>query len=256
MANEVAIGWDNRIDTATLSSSGGNNALNIENLKTHDVRELWTAEDATTVIKADFGSLIAWGGVALINTNAVPADTMRVRLSTVDPLGTAGDAYDSGTIGQGVDVALRMVVHFPPTWPRTGRYLRVDLTQASPPEIGRAFSGPVWFPTRAFSYGWRPLWRDASRRSESLGQVIHIDRKIRQRGFGFILRGITESEAGEQVHEINRICGTSRDVLVCRDISNGNLGKVTMWGLLEQPVAYPQEHPDHFVTEFELYERI
>jgi hypothetical protein len=29
-----------------------------------------------------------------------------------------------------------------------------------------------------------------------------------------------------------------------------------MWGLLEQPVAYPQEHPDHFVTEFELYERI
>jgi hypothetical protein len=100
------------------------------------------------------------------------------------------------------------------------------------------------------------LWRDSSRRSESLGQTIHIDRRLRQRGFGFSLRGITEAEADDQVHELNRVSGTSRDVLVCRNLQASNLGKVTLWGMLEQVVAYPQTHPDFFEAEFEIWERL
>lgn len=255
MAYEVAIGWDNRIDTAVLTTTNQVATLPIGNLRTADVREIWRASDNTVAIRADFGSPILWGGTALVRSNAITSDTVRFGLSTEDPTGLTRDAYDSDTIPASVDPAFGMLVHFPLS-PVVGQHLRIDLIQASPPEAGRWFAGPVWFPTRAFAYGWRPLWRDESRHSVSLGQSIHIDRKLRQRGFGFTLRGITEIEADEQVHEINRVAGTSRDILVCRNLAASNLGKATIWGMLAQPIAYPQEHPDFYAPEIELHERI
>ena len=255
MAYEVAIGWDNRIDTAMLTADTGPNQLTIARLKTSDVREVWQAHTSSPALKADFGSQITWGGTALIRSNAIPGDMVRIRLSTEDPLGTAGDAYDSGDIPAGVDPVFGVLAHFPLN-ATVGRYLRIDLEQAELPEAGRWFAGPVWYPSVSFAYGWRPLWRDPSRRSESLGQTIHIDRRLRPRGFGFSLRGITEAEADDQVHEINRVSGTSQDILVCRNLQASNLGKVTLWGMLEQVVSYPQPHPDFFEAEFEVWERL
>lgn len=255
MAYEAAIGWDNRIDTAILTTTNQVATLQVTNLQTPDVREIFRASSNTVAIRADFGSSVLWGGTALIKSNAVSGDTMRIGLSTTDATGLARDAYDSGTIPAGVDPAFGMLVHFPAT-PAVGRHLRIDLTQASPPEAGRWFAGPVWRPSRQFAYGWEPPWRDSSRHSESLGQVIFIDRKLRQRGMRFTLRGITEDEAEDEVAEINRICGTSRDVLVCRNRSASSLGKVTIWGLLARTIEYPQTNPDFFEAEFELYERL
>jgi hypothetical protein len=255
MAYEVAIGWDNRIDTAVLTATNQVSTLQVGNLRTADVREIWRASDNTVAIRADFGSPVLWGGTALVRSNAIASDTMRIGLSTNDATGLTRDAYDSGTIPSGVDPTFGMLVHFPLS-PVVGRHLRIDLTQASLPEAGRWFAGPVWFPSRAFAYGWRPLWRDESRHSVSLGQAVHIDRKLRQRGFGFTLRGITEAEADDQVHEINRIAGTSRDILVCRNLTAGNLGKATIWGMLAQMIAYPQDHPDFYSAEIEVWERI
>lgn len=257
MVNECAIGWDNRIDTATLTVTNQVSTMLVDNLKTEDVRELWRAANNTVAIRADFGGSINWGGTALVHSNAVAGDTWRIGLSTSDATGLARDVYDSGTIAAPADPAFGMLVHFPPT-PKVGRHLRIDLTQTNAPEAGRWFAGPVWFPSRAFSFGWRPPWRDASRRSESLGQVIYIDRKIRQRGMQFALRGITETEWETEVNELNRICGTSRDILICKDISNANLGRVSIWGLQERPAeaSQPEENPDFWVVDIEAWERL
>jgi hypothetical protein len=255
MAYDIAIGYDNRIDSALVIATNETSTLQAANLKTHDVREIWRAGSGTTSLIADFGAPILWGGTALMRSNALPTDSVRVGLSTTDASGLARDAYDSGMINAGVDPAFGVLTHFPLA-SANGRYLRIDLVQGELPEAGRWFAGPVWFPSVAFAYGWRPLWRDSSRRTESLGQTTHIDRKFRQRGFGFTLRGITEAEADDQVHEINRVAGTSRDILVCRNLSAPNLSKSTIWGLLEQVVSYPQTHPDFFEAEFELWERL
>jgi hypothetical protein len=256
MTNECMIGWDNRIDAALLT---GNVTASVQNLKTEDVRHVWRGDETTPHILADFGSQIEVGATALMNFNALADDGVRVRLSTIDATGVAGDAYDSGTsfIPTAVDPAFRIFLHVLPT-PAIGRYLRLNFTLASIPEAGRWFAGPAWLPSRSFSFGWRPPWRDASRRAESLGQVIYIDRKIRQRGMQFSLRGITETEWATQVNEINRICGTSRDILICKDIANSNLGRVTIWGLLEQPVdaSQPEQSTDFWVADFEAWERV
>jgi hypothetical protein len=255
MAYEAAIGWDNRIDSAILTVTNQIETLQVANLKTTDVRQVWRAAANTVAIRADFGSSVLWGGTALMRSNAVPGDTVRIGLSTTDATGLARDAYDSGTIAAGVNPAFGMLVHFSAT-PATGRHLRIDLTQSSPPEAGRWFAGPVWRPSRQFSYGWEPLWRDASRESESLGQNVYIDRKMRQRGMRFTLNGITEDEAEQQTHEIDRICGTSRDLMICRNMSASDIGMATIWGRLARPVAYPQPYPDFFAAEFEIYERL
>jgi hypothetical protein len=229
--------------------------LQVTNLQTADVRELWRAAANTVAIRADFGDQLLFGGTALVRSNAVAGDTVRVGLSTSDATGLERDAYDSGIIPAGVDPAYGMLVHFPAV-PVVGRHLRIDLTQTSPPEAGRWFAGPVWFPSQAFSYGWRPLWRDSSRRSESLGQAIYIHRKIRQRGFSFRLNGITELEADDELHELNRLNGTSRDILVCRNLQASNLSKNTLWGLCDTTPSAVQEHPDFYAADFEIYERI
>jgi hypothetical protein len=255
MAYDVAIGWDNRIDTSILTATNQEPTLTVTNLQTPDVREVWRATGTSVAIRADFGSSIPWGGTALIRSNAKTGDTMRVGLSTSDATGLARDAYDTGTISAGADPIYGMLVHFPST-PKTGRHLRIDLTQSVPPEAGRWFAGPVWFTSRAFAYGWQPLWRDPSRRTESLGQAIFIDRRYRQRGMRFSLVGLTEAEADNQVHELSRVNGISRDILICRNLQASNLGKATIWGLLEQIASSRQDHPDFFTAEFEHYERI
>jgi hypothetical protein len=251
MAYDVAIGWDNRADTALIT--GGQQALPISNLQTPDIREIWRGVAVSTAIVVDFGSETQLGGVALINSNATSSDTWHIRASITDPTGAAGEVYNE-VLPTG-DMTYKLLIHFidPQV---SARYLRINLNQSEAPEAGRLFAGPVWFPTRAFSYGWRPLWRDESRRSTSLGQAVYIDRKIRRRGFGFTLNGITEDEADNQVHELSRINGMSRDVLVCRNLQAGNLGKNTIWGLLDQMPSYPQDHPDFYSAEFELLERI
>lgn len=255
MAYNVAVGWDNRVDAGLLTADTAANEEDIERLQTTDIRAVWRAADTSPAIKLDFGHQIPWGGVALINSNASSSDTWQIRLSTSDPNGVAGDAYNSGVIATGIDATYSMLVHIVAS-EKTGRFLRVDLFQAAIPEVGRLFAGPVWLPSRAFAYGWQPLAEDPSRRSESLGQVEHIDRKFRRRGFRFHLRGVSELEYETQIEDINRTCGTSRDILVVRNLSSSNLGRDSIWGLIRKPIESPQEHPDFFDPEIEVWARV
>ena len=60
---------------------------------------------------------------------------------------------------------------------------------------------------------------------------------------------------------MNRLRGIGRDILVCRDASSSNLGKATIWGLLEEParqthMARTGAGQDLYEVEFELFERL
>ena len=135
--------------------------------------------------------------------------------------------------------------------------MRIDLTQASPlPEAGRLFIGRLWSPTSNMQYGWRPMSRDASRRTRSVGQATFIDEKERERGYRFRMAGLTTAEGYDELEEINRLNGTKRDILVIRDRDSADLGRDTIWGLLENVVEYAQNEPLHFDADFEVWERL
>ena len=99
-------------------------------------------------------------------------------------------------------------------------------------------------------YGWKPASRDASRRTRSVGQATFIDEKERERGYRFRLAGLTTAEGYDELEEINRLNGTKRDILVIRDRDSAELGRDTIWGLLENVVDYAQNEPLHFRCRF------
>ena len=81
--------------------------------------------------------------VALMQCNLAPASTFRVRVSTSDPTGVGSLAHDSGTLASGIDPIYPKLVYVIDS-AATGRYVRIDLTQASPlPEAGTAVHRPA-----------------------------------------------------------------------------------------------------------------
>lgn len=250
MANPLRLARENDIDGAVVTAGASASGLSASNLKTQYIRQVWRSNSGPTHILADPGRTLTTEYVLLINTTLGLADTVRVRVSTSDQTGAAGDAYDSGDIAAGVDPAHRMFLHFIEPGVQ-GRYLRIDGVS----EAGRWASGQVFAPTRNMRFGWEPLWRDGSRISSSLGQDEFVDIGRRQRGFRFTLKGLTSDEAENEVYLFNRQRGTSRDILVCRDKDASNLGKVSIWGLLAQPVIARQLE-EGWEIEVEVWERL
>lgn len=253
----LRITWVNLADSATLSVSSATATLPAGNLLTEDIQDVWRATASPANVVADLGSIKSIGVIGLINSNAGIADAVQFGVSTSDATGAARDAYDSGSIAAPIDPAYGMLLQFvePAV---SGRYVRIDLSQSSVPSAGRLVVGATWTPSYHFSLvrPWQPLWRDLSRRSFSLGENLFFDRRPRQRGFRFVLRGLPGSEAHDEIHEVNRLNGTSSDILVCRDINESNLGKATVWGVMETTIAYQQSESDFFEAEFEVWNRL
>ena len=175
--------------------------------------------------------------MALINSNLFTPSTFHVRISTSDPTGLDEDAYSAEDILAIPSPVYNTFVHF--IEPQVvGRYVRITHNDpTTPPEAGRLVIGEIWAPTRDMRYGFEPLWRDHSIRTRSLGGNEFIDVRPRQRGYRFTILGLTELEAQEQVDRLNRLRGVGRDILICRNRDSDDLGRDTIWGLLEQPVT-------------------
>ena len=67
---------------------------------------------------------------------------------------------------------------------------------------------------------------------------------------------MTDTEAHEELEFINRLAGTSRDILVCRDLNAANLGEVTIWGVLDESINYPQTDPNQYRAELTVWDRL
>jgi hypothetical protein len=245
----------NYADDAALSTGSFISSLPISNLKDDDIQKIWRSANTNLqqlLVLADLGQTRSIGGVALINCNVLCPATFHVRVSTADPTGTDGDAYNVSDITGITDAAYSNFVHFiePAV---SGRYVRINGNGLSvAPEAGRLVIAQTWAPSMDMSFGYERLWRDHSVRTRSLGGNEFVDVKDRQRGYRFTVRGLTLSEAEDQAEELNRLRGIGRDILVCRDVNSSNLGRDTIWGLLEEPARLRQWSDDKDLYEVEL----
>lgn len=261
MANPLRIlSGDNWADTAIISGVASLNSLPLSNLKDDDIQKIWrSAQNETSApqqaVIADLGAQRDIGVAALINSNAFSPWTFHVRISTSDPTGLDASAYEALNIPGIPDASYNKFIHFiEPSV--TGRYVRITHNVTlGVPEAGRLVICPVWSPSRNMRFGREKLWRDFSTKTQSLGGNEFVDVRPRQWGWRFTLFGLTEAEAQQQVDELNRLRGIGRDILVCIDKDSSNLGRDTVWGLLEQPATQRQDHHNFYVVEFEVWNR-
>ena len=238
MANPLRLAYRNWADQALISGLVSVSSLPLANLKTDDIQEIWRSAEtgAAQALVIDLSQQRQIGAVGLVNSNAVSPVTVHVRVSTSDPTGVDGNAYQALSLPGITEPAYNKFVHFiDPNV--TGRYVRISLNNlTTSPEAGRLVVASTWAPSRDMSFGWEKLSRDASTVTESLGGNPFVDIKQRRRGWRFRMFPLTESEAEQQVDELHRLRGTGRDILVCRDRNSTTLGRDTLWGLLEAPV--------------------
>lgn len=255
MTVPIRIGYDNSADSSvtTLSASSSVGSLTGGKLLTDDIQEIWRAAASSAWLLLDHGSAALTGGVALMNSNAIPSDVWRIRVSSSDATGATGDLYDSGSILTPIDVRKRIMAHF--IEPAVlGRYVRIDLAQASVAQAGRLFVGPVWTPSRDRAFGNEPLWRDWSEITRTRGLNEIRDRRSRQKGYAFSLRGLTEAEIEGEIEAINQDKGASADILVCLDVNE--LATKTMWGPMGMMIRTPNPDYNFHIAEFQVWNRL
>jgi hypothetical protein len=259
MVGNLRICYENDVDAGSISASSSVSSLPAVHVKDFDIQKIWRASALSASLTVDIGSTLTLEVVAAINTNSTQSSTFQVRASVTDPAALSSLTYDSGPLG-GVDPVYSNFIHFLPTQV-SYRYLRMDITNTTNnPEVGRWMSGQAYAPSRHQSLISPPesIWRDPSRRTYSLGQNVFVDVLSPQRGYRFTLRGLTDAEKISNIDELNRLRSTNKDILICIDDQSANLGRDSIWGLLEQP-ARAERMPGSVNTwnvEIEIYERL
>ena len=258
MAN-IVIGYDDKVSGGTITAGHARAGLPGANVGTAQPGQVWRTPAATTTshLLVDLGASYSISSVFLGTTNLTAAATWRVRFSTADATGVAGNSHDSTTIAAGVDPifgsALRVF-----SSPATGRYVRVDLVDASLPylEAGILRAGPAFRPAKNYEMGAKLLHRDFSRGRLGWDGSQWLLRGSQQRGVELRLPAVTTAEWETHGEPLIRMSGTSRDVWVCLDTAASNVGRETFFGLMDEVPAWERALIGHVTTAFRVWHRI
>lgn len=230
---KARIGWEKRIDTAVLTASAQAAGLGPARLQSADLADAWNAGTDSAWLLADFGAPVELDGTMLAGVNLTAAATRRIRVSTADATGAAGDALDTGDGPAGVDPHYGLLVA-PFAERVTGRYLRIDLADASLAELkaGRWWAGRLVAPARNFGFDWRRTVAEATARTETPGGQTHARRRPQRRGFALTFGFLTAAESETFAEALQRDVGLHDDLLVILDPDSASLGRDSLWGEL------------------------
>ncbi len=253
------MGYGDRVAGAAITAGSARPGLPGANVGTPLTGQVWRSQAAVTAsyLLADLGAQYPIGAVYMGAHNLTATGTWRVRLSTVDATGAAGNAHDSTAIPTGISVAYGIAVRIFSA-PATGRYLRIDLSDAAVPylEVGRLWAGKAFTPAIGYEFGASRLSRDFSRKSQGNDGQDWVLRASIQRGLSFSLPAITTTEATADGEAIVKQVGTSQDMLVCLNPTATDIGRETYLGLCDEPSAWEVSFPGHEKTSFRIWHRI
>ncbi len=216
----MLIGFNNRLDDATLDASGEVGALPIENLQVNPLKKAWRVASGTAWIDITLAASATMRVFALMaadqGNNLTAAATIRIRCSDIST--TTGDILDTGVISAGVIAGYPHVYHVH-TAEISAKFCRIDIVDSSLSviDIGKGYVGPVWEPTRNHSFGRGASWADNSNRVRSEGGQIITGTGARFRVFDFALDFNSEAEMMTNAFELDREKGINDDILVMLD---------------------------------------
>jgi hypothetical protein len=247
----AAVVYNNLADAATVLASSQVVLAPAVNVQNEHVARKWRSITAADHLIADFGSLVSIDTVAAIGLTAA---TMRVRLSTVDSSGAAGDAYDGGT--DAVDQNYRAGIELLPS-AVSARYLRVDFASGgSYCEVGRLVAGVRSRFTYNFAYGWGRSWIDPSIRTKTRGGQTQISPETSYRTLDLNFEWLATADRHGFVEAIDRDNGLKTDVLFITDEDSASLARDSLWGLVAEMTPVSQPYFGMFTKQLRIEERL
>lgn len=242
--SNAALVVDNLADLGSISSSGTASLTPPALLQNHHVaRKVRFAAVTGQYAVVDLGSVKSIDTFAMFGVNLSLAGTSRIRASAFDTSGLVGEIYDSGVMTGRVDPAYGALIALAQA-PVSARYIRFDLSDASLTtlEAGRMVVGRRHTFAYNYSFGAQRGRVDRSRRTESRGGQTYIDADNSYRTADISFDALTESERFGVIERLERVNGTKLDVLLILKSDSDNLGRDTIWGLVDEitPVGQPQ----------------
>ncbi len=212
---------------------------------------------AESYLLADFGSATAIELVALFGTTLSASTTWRVRLSTADAIGVAGDAYDSGLVTAPVGLAYGGATILVLPAPVTARYLRIDLADEDADQIavGRLVAGLLWRPTYNYRIGYQRYVTDASAIDETPEGHAFVLARAPRRGLRVDFGWVTADEVAASIEPAMRHVGRHRDILLVLDTASTDLPRDSVWGQPAGPLGIGNPFRRFGRLELDILER-
>lgn len=250
--------FDDRVAAAALSGAATLDGLPLANLQDPQPRKVARWSGTSGYVVADFGAAVPIGAAVIHGTNLSAAATRRVRLSSVDATGAAGDVHDSGTAVAGASTVYNGSFAYTLTADASARYLRVDLADTSLAWIdaGLLLAGPVFRAARNFSYGAAIGYRESGRNEASPVGVTFTTRRGRARALSLRFDYATAAEAYAQLLELQRIAGVTQNVAIVPDPGGLYAAQRLLVGTLQDLTPISNSYFNIHSTTLSLVERI
>lgn len=246
MAN-VFLAWQNRVDEGTLSGGSWSATLPLANLQNRQVQKVARSANlllGSTQFTIDLGQPRNTGVIALVVHNI--GVTGKVKITASDSAGFSTLYYDSGWVDvwpagmipqnlleweddnfwlgtlsasarAGYQSPFIHLLSNPPTM----RYWKVEIDDTGNGDghiqIGRLFMATGWRPTYNYIYGAELGYQDPTGVDTSLSGAEFFDPRSKYRTFRFSLDALGNDEAYGSMLELQRLAGTSGEVLLVPD---------------------------------------
>jgi hypothetical protein len=266
MTNRAAIVRTNLADAAAVTASSWlTTALPSRLQNPHTLRRWQGTSGSSEWISATFSTNQSIDSIALlkcakvvsgVESTMTEAATVRIRVSSVDPTGVAGDLYDSGAITNVIDSQYECLVKLLSA-PVSAKAVRIDLTEtADALEAGRLVIGLREQLSWNFAYGAAYGFGDNSRLRKSAGGQTFVDRDDKYRVLSVTFEMLQESERYDLIQEIDRLNGISDDILFITNPDSTELPRDTLWGLIKDMNPPTQPYFDIWQKSYQIEERL
>jgi hypothetical protein len=226
----------NALIGAELAASSETSDGVVGNLTKPVVATAWRALADTAWFTADPGVARDVRFLALFGVSLSASATVRLRLSS--SAAHAGDVYDSGVVAANpatvLDGRKQCLLILPAV--QSARYSKVDLVDAGAGfiDVGYAWLGNWFVPTRNFSWGFSDGVRTSSNKEYSLGGQGYTMRRPKARVKTFELNFLTPAEAKAQGVEISDKAGNHAPFGIVPDPDASDAAREMVVGLLSE----------------------
>lgn len=242
-ASNIAAAWTNIALNATLAASSEAANMLVTKLQQEDTKRNFRTGSTTTVdIDLTFSSTQSADTFFLANTNLTAIGTVRIRLSNTG-LGNT-DIWDSTATAGLVDTKYKDAIVLASSVKSGWKYARITLTDTSLTyiEAGFLFIGIRTQFDYNYSYGAQRTIVDPSIQKKTKGGQTKVLSRPKFKRWELPMGFVTEVQRWSAVEQIDLLNGISVPVLFILDPSSTNLGRDSIFGLIQEssPVTFIQ----------------
>lgn len=253
----AAIAYVNKADDGTITAGNSLTTTPPSRLQNAHVGRTWRSQSNSDYLTIDLGSSQSFDTIALLGTNLTAAGLTRARASLTDTSAVTGDVYDSTSAAARVDPDYGALIILIAS-PVTARYLRIDLSDSSLSyvEAGRLFVGLRTQFTNNFAVGWARAWVDLSRKTKGRGGQTFVDALPKFRTVDLTFEGVSATQRNALIEAIDVANGARTDVLLITNPDSTNLGRDSIWGLMQEIGPVIETSADLFSRSYKIEERL